>query len=209
MRTVIFLILTFFSVAAFAQENYMFPEFVSGEIYYKETAIAASINYNLFLSDILAMDGKKKKRLMDVDRIEYVSANRTRFIPLNDNTFGEILIDGGLTLAVKYSGEIARTGEISKNISKTSLNKLLDSGNPLPDGITITVDSAYYFVKQKNTRKLYLPGANVAKANHAGIIKLFMKNKSEINSFIERNKTDFSSFESLKALVEFCEKYTE
>jgi hypothetical protein len=55
----------------------------------------------------------------------------------------------------------------------------------------------------------YLPGANVAKATQSGFLKLFSKNKSEINAFIEQNKTDFSSFESLKKLVEFCEKYTE
>ncbi|MDR0384900.1 MAG: hypothetical protein LBH60_02340, partial [Prevotellaceae bacterium] len=61
-----------------------------------------------------------------------------------------------------------------------------------------------------NTQKMfYLPGTNVAKATYTGIIKLFAKYKSEISSFIESNQTDFSSFESLKKLVEFCEKYTE
>jgi hypothetical protein len=210
MRILIFLVVTFFPFVTFAQENYIFPEFVSGEIYYKESAIAASVNYNLFLSNILAIDGKKKKRLTDVDKIEYVSAGSMRFIPLDDNTFGEILIDGGLTLAVKYSGNIVKTNENVNNISKTSLNKLLDSGSPLPDGIAITVDSAYYFIKQRNTQKMfYLPGANVTKATNAGINRLFMKNKSEINSFIESNKIDFSSLESLKKLVEFCEKYVE
>jgi hypothetical protein len=194
----------------FAQNNYVFPEFVQGEIYYKESATAASVNYNLFLSNILAIDGKKKKHLADVDKIEYVSAGAKRFIPLNDNTFGEILIDGGLTLAARYSGKIVKTDANASNISRTALNKLLDAGSPMPEGIAITIDSSYYFVKQKNTQKMfYLPGANIAKATHLGILKLFSKNKAEINTFIERNKTDFSSLESLKQLVEFCEKYTE
>jgi hypothetical protein len=194
----------------FAQANYVLPEFIPGEIYYKETAIAASVNYNLFLSDIFALDGKKKKRLENVDKIEYVSIGKKRFVPLNDNTFGEILINGGLTLAVKYSGYIDKTSESAKNISKLSLNKLLDSGNPMPDGITIKIDSAYYLIKEKNNTKMfYLPGMNVAKATQAGFTKLFSKYKSEINTFIETNKTNFSSFESLKQLVEFCEKYTE
>jgi hypothetical protein len=193
-----------------AQANYVFPEFVLGEIYYKETAISASLNYNLFLSNMLALNAEKKKRLVDVDKIEYVSAGNRRFIPLNDNIFGEILVDGELILAVKYSGNIVKANENVPNISRTALNKLLDSGNPLPDGITIKVESTYYFIKQKNAQKMfYLPGTNVTAATHAGIIKLFSKNKSEINSFIERNKTDFSSLESLKKLVEFCEKYTE
>jgi hypothetical protein len=200
----------FFSIVTFAQANYIFPEFVSGEVYYKESATVAAVNYNLFLSDILAIDGKKKKRLADVDRIEYVSADTKRFVPLNDNTFGEILINGGLTLAVKYSGNIVMTNENGKSITKTSLNKLLDSGSPLPEGVMITVDSTYYFVKQKNTQKMfYLPGTNVAKASHVGIIKLFAKHKTEINAFIESNKTDFSSFESLKKLIDFCEQYTD
>jgi hypothetical protein len=206
------LYLFIFAVCPFvmsAQANYVFPEFVLGEIYYKNTAVSTSVNYNLFLSDMLALDAKKKKRLADVDRIEYVSVGNKRFIPINDNTFGEILIDGGLTLAVKYSGSIVRAHEGVKSISKTALNKLLDSGNPLPEGITIKVDSAYYFIKQKKEQKFYLPGTNAANATHAGIIKLFSKNRSEINSFIETDKTDFSSLESLKKLVEFCEKYTE
>jgi hypothetical protein len=202
-----FILCAFFT---YAQENYIFPEFVTGEVYYKNSATAAALNYNLFLSDILAIDGKKKKRLADVDKIEYVSASTKRFIPLNDNTFGEILVDGGLTLAAKYSGNVTKTHESASNISKTALNKLLDDGSPLPEGITITVDSSYYLVKQKNTQKMfYLPGANVAKATQSGFMKLFSKNKSEINAFIEQNKTDFSSFESLKKLVEFCEKYME
>ncbi|MDR2286482.1 MAG: hypothetical protein LBE04_03240 [Prevotellaceae bacterium] len=210
MKLLMFFIFVFFSVLTYAQENYIFPEFVAGEIYYKESATAASINYNLFLSDILALDGKKKKRLANVDKIEYVSAGIKRFVPLNDNTFGEILIDGGLVLAVKYSGNVVKTSENGKSITKISLNKLLDSGRPLPDGIAITVDSVYYFVKQRDTQKMfYLPGTNITKATHAGIVRLFAKNKSEINTFIESNKTDFSSFESLKKLVEFCEQYTD
>jgi hypothetical protein len=193
-----------------AQANYILPEFTQGEIYYKESAIAASVNYNLFLSDMLALDGKKKKRLTDVDKIEYVSVANRRFVPLNDNAFGEILISGGLTLAVKYSGYIDKTSESAKNISKLSLNKLLDSGNPVPYGITIKVDSVYYIIKEKdNSKMFYLPGTNVAKATQSGFTKLFSKYKSEINAFIETNKTDFSSFESLKLLVEFCEKFTD
>jgi hypothetical protein len=210
MKSLLVSTLIFCPLLIFAQDNYVFPEFVPGEIYYKATAIAASVNYNLFLSDMLALNGEKKTRLADVDKIEYVNAGNRKFIPLNDNTFGEILIDGGLVLAVKYSGNVVRTGESVKAVSKTSLNKLLDSGKPVPDGVTITVDSSYYFIKQKDERKMfYLPGANVTKATHSGIIKLFVKHKAEISSFIENDKTDFASFESLKRLVEFCEKYTD
>jgi hypothetical protein len=159
---------------------------------------------------MLVMDGKKKKQLADVDKIEYVGAGNKRFIPLNDNTFGEILIDGGLILAVKYLGNVIKTTDNTPSISRTALNKILDSGSHLPKGIAITVDSSYYFIKQRNEqKKFYLPGTNITKATHSGIIKLFSKNKSEINMFIEQNKTDFSSLESLKKLVAFCEKYTE
>jgi hypothetical protein len=210
MKNLMFLCFTFCTLFTFAQKNYIFSEYVAGEIYYKETATAASINYNLFLSDIFAIDGTKKKRLADVDKIEYVSAGTKRFIPLNNNTFGEILVDGGLTLAAKYSGNIIKTNDNASNISKTALNKLLDSGDPLPDGIAITIDSSFYLIKQKNPQKMfYLPGTNIAKATQAGFMKLFSKNRPEINAFIERNKTNFSSFKSLKELVEFCEKYTE
>jgi hypothetical protein len=197
-------------ITTHAQQNYVFSEFVPGEIYYKESATVASINYNLFSSNVLAIDGKKKKRLVDVDKIEYVSAGMKRFIPLNDNTFGEILVDGGLILAVKYSGNVIKTDGKASSISRTALNKILDSGGNVPEGIAITVDSSYYFVKQRSVQTMfYLPGTNVAQATHSGIIKLFAKNKSEINEFIERNRINFSSLESLKKLVAFCEKYTE
>ena len=205
-----FLCFTFCTFITCAQENYIFSEFVQGEIYYKESATVASVNYSLFLSNILMLDGKKKKRLADIDKIEYVSAGTKRFIPLNDNTFGEILIDGGLTLAVKYLGNVTKTDEKASSISRTALNKILDFGGNLPEGIKITVDSSYYFIKQKNTQKMfYLPGTNVTKATYSGIIILFAKNKAEISDFVEGNKTDFSSLESLKKLVNFCEKYAE
>jgi hypothetical protein len=210
MKILSFLGFVFFPYMLVAQANYVFHEFVSGEIYYKESAIAASVNYNLFLSDMFALDGAKKKRLANVDKIEYVSVGNKRFVPLNDNTFGEVMLSGGLTLAVKYSGYIDKTNERTQSISKLALNKMLDSGNPLPDGITIKVDSIYYLIKEKDEHKMfYLPGANVAKATPSGFSKLFPKYKSKINAFIETNTTDFSSFESLKQLVEFCEKYTD
>jgi hypothetical protein len=210
MRLLSVLVFAFFTSAVFAQENYLFPQFVTGQIYYKETAIAAMVNYNLFLSDMLILDGDKQKRLENVDRIDNVNVGVKKFTPLNDNTFGEILIDGNIILAVKYSGQIEKANDNVKSISKMALNKLLNSGNPLPEGITIKKDSAYYFVKQRNEKKaFYLPGANVEKANRLGITKLFFKNKSEIDSFIENNKIDFSSLESLKQLVEFCEKYVD
>jgi hypothetical protein len=210
MRKLYVIICIFCPFAISAQANCIFPEFVFGEIYYKETAISALINYNLFLSDILAVKKERKTRLTDIDRIEYVSMSNKRFIPLNDNTFGEILIDGGLTLAAKYSVSIVKENDDIKSISKMALNKLLDAGNPLPEGITFKIDSSYYFIRQRNEQaKFYLPGNNVTKATHAGIIKLFAKNKTEINSFVETNKTDFSSFESLRQLVNFCEKYTD
>lgn len=210
MKVLMFLCFTFCAIITYAQENYVFSEFVPGEIYYKESATVASVNYNLFLSDILAINGKKKKRLANIDKIEYVSAGMKRFIPLNDNTFGEILVDGGLILAVKYSGNVIKTNEKASNITRTALNKLLDSGGNLPEGVAITVDSSYYFIKQKNAQKMfYLPGTNVSKATYSGITKLFAKNKAEISEFIERNKIDFSSLENLKKLVYFCEKYTE
>ncbi|MDR1339268.1 MAG: hypothetical protein LBK58_04350 [Prevotellaceae bacterium] len=210
MKLLSFAGIMFFPYMAFAQVNYVFPEFLQGEIYYKGSAVAASVNYNLFSSDMLVMNGSRKKRLADVDKIEYVSAGNKRFIPLNDNSFGEILISGGLTLAVKYSGHIEKVNEHTGNISKLSLNKMLDSGNPLPEGITIRVDSSYYLIKERNEQKtFYLPGANVAKASHSGFNKLFAKYRSEISAFVESNNTDFSSFESLKQLVEFCEKYVD
>jgi hypothetical protein len=210
MKILSFLGFFFFPYVLFAQANYVFSEFTMGEIYYKESAIAASVNYNLFLSDMFVLDGTKKERLANIDKIKYVSVGNRRFVPLNDNTFGEILISGILTLAIKYSGYIEKTNDGVKSISKLSLNKLLDSGNPVPIGITIKVDSIYYLVKEKdNTKMFYLPGTNVAKATQAGFTKLFSKYKLEINAFIETNKTDFSSFESLKQLVEFCEKYTD
>jgi hypothetical protein len=209
MKLLSVLVFAFFTSAAFAQENYLFPQFVTGQIYYKETAIAAMLNYNLFSSDIFILDGDKHKRLEDVDRIENVNVGIKKFTPLNDNTFGEIIVDGDLVLAVKYSGHVEKANDNVKSISKTALNKALNSGEPLPEGITIKRDSSYYFVKQRNEKKaFYLPGANVEKANRLGITKLFLKNKSEIDSFIENNKINFSSFESLKQLVEFCEKYT-
>jgi hypothetical protein len=212
MKRFLFLsfLFTAFSFTVIAQENYLYPEFTSGKIYYKESAILALVNYNLFSSEIIAMDGNKIKRLENIDRIEYISIDNKRFIPLNDYSFGEILIDGGLTLAVKYSGNVQKADEDVKSISKMALNKLLNSGETLPSGITITKDISYYFVKQKNEKKtFYLPGANVEKATRTGIIKLFMKKKSEINLFIDNYNIDFSSLESLKQLVEYCEKFTE
>ncbi|MDR2425109.1 MAG: hypothetical protein LBD59_10370 [Prevotellaceae bacterium] len=193
-----------------AQENYLYPQFMNAQVYYKNEAISAFVNYNLFTSEILMIEKGKKRRLPDVDRIDYVSIGADRFIALSDNTFGKIVADGGLILALRYSGNVVRTNETDKGLSKSAVNKLLESGKPLPAGVEIATDSAYYFLKQRTGNALfYLPGTNVEKASYAGVTKLFAKHKARIDAFIESKNIDFSSPESLKRLAAFCDELME
>jgi len=210
MRILTFLIFTAFSFHAVAQENYLFPEFTQAQIYYKENMVPAELNYNLFTSYMMSVDKKNKLRNLErINEIEYISAGKYTFVPLKDNTFGVVVYDGDLILAIKYTGNIQKT-EGDKSISKSALNKLLNAGEALPSGITIIKDSSYYFYKPRTGNKtFYLPGVNVEKANYIGIIKLFAKHKTEIDTFIREKEIDFSSFDHLKQLVQFCENFIE
>ncbi|MDR0560974.1 MAG: hypothetical protein LBG92_12485 [Prevotellaceae bacterium] len=191
-----------------AQGNYLYPQFITGEIYYKNTAITASLNYNIFTSEILMMDNMREKRLPDITLIEYVAIGKDRFIPLSDNVFGKIIFEEDmLVLAEKYSASVSAAENV-KSISRSSASKLLESGKPLPKGISIKIDSSYCFYKyRKENQIFYLPGTNVGQASRSGIVKLFSKYKDRIDSFIGENSIDFSNVEKLKLIVSFCGKF--
>ena len=207
MKKIFILLFILAANGIYAQQNYLYPQFMNAHVYYKNEAISAFVNYNLFTSEIIIMEKGKKRRLPDVDKIDYISIGSDRFIALSDNTFGKIVMDGGLILSLRYSGIVSKTAEADKGLTKSAANKLLESGKALPDGVEITTDSAYYFLKQRTGNALfYLPGTNVERANYAGISKLFSKQKARLDDFIENNKVDFSSLESLKRLAAFCDE---
>jgi len=203
------LLFVFLACSAFSQENYLFEKFVVGNIYKKNTITPATLNYNLFTSNMVVKDGSKLKTLEKINEIDYIAVGNEKFMPLDDYSFGKVIIDGGLTLLLKYSGNVVKTDNSVKNISKTALNKLLNSENPIPVGITIEKDSVFYFCKERKSNKFYFPGTNIEKATHAGIIKLFTKNKAEIEEYIKENNIDFSSVRSLIKLTNFCEDFTD
>jgi hypothetical protein len=212
MKTLMFVLFAFSgTISLFAQDNYLFPQFTQAHIYYKSEKDTKSVpaNYNLFTSSVVIREGEKLKSLSNVENLEYVLIGKTKFVYLRENAFGEIVVDGTLILALQHSADVVKTDECVEKATKSSLNKTLNAGGVLPDGVKIEKKAKYYFLKQRNPdTKFYLPGVNVEKATRQGILKLFGKRKSEIEAFIEENDIDFTLPEDLEKLTNFCEKFT-
>ena len=198
--------LIFCGLSLVSQPQYLMPQFESGTVYYKEGAVVkAYMNYNLLTGRIMMTDGNRKKHLHISDDIEYLGLGLTKFVTL-DNDFGQILLDGDkAVLALKVRGTV-KTMDGAKSISKDKLNQQLEANGPMPEGISIDVDSSYWLVRQKEyTKRFHLAESKVEPANRRGFVKMYGKFSKEIDDYVLEHDIDFHSEADLRKLMTYCE----
>ena len=189
-----------------SQPQYLMPRFESGTVYYKEGAVVkAYMNYNLLTGRMMMSEGNNRKVLHVSEDIEYLGLGGTTFIPL-DNDFGQILVDGEkAVLALKIRGTV-KTAAGTKSISRDKLDKQLEANGPMPDGVSMVVDSSYRLVRQKEyTKRFHLAESRVEPANRRGFVKMYGKFSKEIDDYILEHEINFDVEADLLKLITYCE----
>jgi len=191
------------------QVQYLFPEFTTGDVYYKRQNGKGKLNYNMLIGEMQFLEGDQVMSLANVRDVVVLNIDNRRFYPFNDKEFTEELMSTG-----KYQLRVRRKGSVAQHSKKgaygmdtstsaitsySSINSDNHQYNLSIEGkVLITVNYFYYIVGTNGKHTLI--------KNSKTFTKLFPAYSAQIEAFVKENRTRFDNEDDLKALLEFCSK---
>lgn len=191
------------------QERYRYPQFRAGTITYLNGQTAEGrFNYNILVGEMQFIDAKgDTMALANETTIRSVQVAETAFRYDDRYGFLEVVADyqpvklamkpifktvraekngaynqsSGTSSITQYKSFIGRTGQLSR---------LEQEGDVL-----LEKDVLYLMIDQNN--RFY-------RLNKGSILKVFPKNKAEIEAYLKAEPIDFKKPEDLKKLLQFC-----
>jgi len=190
---------TFLSEVAWRDSIYMFPYFQYGRITFA-TGFSPEdkvlMNYNLYL---LQMDLITKEN----DTTQIKRTKELKLISIGDHLFlldyklgyVEVIKQLPVSLGVLNVMNTEHMEYVSGSLERSDYNKDDIRGRPSVYDRYYRKVKLYYFIDKDNT---------VYKATRASILKLFRKNKDEIDVYLRENGIDFEDKNDLVKLLLFC-----
>lgn len=187
--------------------HYLFPEFNTGKILFKDGNIEESrLNYNSLLEEMIFETNGKHLSITNIGSIDTIYIQNRKFIPVG-KFFYEVSVNTKVPLLIKQSCRIISPGKptayggTSETTSVGMINNLYQSGMvydlKLPDDYKITPSISFYLGFKNKYLRIY-------KAKQ--VIKCFPGKEKEIKEFIKVNGTDFDNQKDLIDLITFCNK---
>ena len=200
--------------------QYLFPRFMDGVVYYKESIAKGMLNYNILLGEMHFVENDEILALDNVKNILFIKIGDRVFFPLKDSEFSEeIFLTDITSLRVIYKGNLSSYtkesgyGTQSATYSITTINNAI-IGAPNASGssrsvlnrkiseqsedMMITVDYFYYLVGT-NGKHLMIKNLNT-------FTNQYKKNKKQIETFANENKIHLNNREDLILLLKYCDK---
>ena len=192
------------------QMQYVFPEFTTGDVYFKGLPKSSGkLNYNMLLGEMQFVEKDQVMALANVKDVVLVNIGNRKFYPFNDKEFTEELLStGNYQLRVKRKGSMAQHakkgayGGYSSTSAITSYSSIGADNRvynlSVTENILVSVNYLYYLVGSNNK---YTPIRNVKT-----FTKQFPKSKVRIETFVKEHNTQFDNGNDLIALLEYCSK---
>jgi len=191
------------------QVQYLFPEFTTGDVYYKRQNGKGKLNYNMLVGEMQFLENDQILSLANVRDVVVLNIDNRRFYPFNDKEFTEELMSTGkYQLRVRRKGNVAQHskkgayGMDSPTSSITSYSSITSDNHQyslsVEGKVLITVNYFYYIVGLNSKYTLI--------KNAKTFTKLFPAYSAQIESFVKESRTRFDNEDDLKALLEFCSK---
>jgi len=216
---ILFLIVAF-SLQSFSQQNeqYIFPEFTTGKIFFKDYAVGESrLNYNMILGAMQFISPEEGKVLIindPINTILRIEINGRQFFPFKINEFTEKLTNGDITLHVrkknnrKSVGESGPYGASLETASSSQVHSLpepvfIDSASihkQLSDPKSKSDDPSikrFYYLRNVKGKFNQISGSKTFE-------KEYPKHKDAIKEFVKENNIKFNQEDDLKKLIEYC-----
>jgi hypothetical protein len=184
---------------------YYYPQFSPGIVKFKTGQSSAKLNFNLMLQEMQFIDNKGDTLTIDNEQdVEVVTIGKDSFY-YNQGFLKLLSQYGDIKLAVKQKNKIEKNekkgvyGESYSSAAVVSYDTYhVDKQSSVKlnsaEGSFGNTELSYYIADQGN---------NFILANKKNILKLFPKNKKQIEDFVAASNIDFSKEEHLKMLLYF------
>lgn len=192
----------------FSKSRWLFPDFETGTVWLKQSRSQAKLNYDLLTEKIFFIDAKQDTlALVNYKDVVIIQVGQRYLKPYN-NYFIEV---------------IARTKDdnelwLKRQLKKTDTEKAGAYGLPTSTSGVASINSintggGYFkeievkeWSKYSHTVAFYLSdGNNPTTANKKAFLKMFSKQKKQIEAYLSENPVNFEKEEDLKRLLEYCQ----
>ena len=190
------------------QIQYLFPDFVNGDVYLFGTPkVNGMLNYNMLVGEMQFLVNDKVFALSREPKALMVTIDNRKFYPFKRSEFTEELLSTGAHhLRVRRVGKAiphSRRGAYGTWSSTASIQSYssLNADNQvhslnITERILVTVDSYYYIVGTNGKYKLI--------KNIKAFFKQFPGNNALIEAFVKENNIRLKNEDDLKALLAYC-----
>lgn len=200
----IVLVMLLVTSAVWCQEKtgqYLFPEFVSSYIYYKDGRVfQVPTNYDLLKNRFIFIDkDNEKKEFSDPDMIVSIKVGDRTFRQISDEDVAEVIQAEPLIL-VQYLGDkrikkdLTFGGKTETASVDSYSNMVYGTGDDEKNTVVTKIDHQFYIENKKlksfSTEKQFL--------------KVFPKHKEELKKYIDENKVDFNSIDQVVKLCNYA-----
>lgn len=188
--------------------KYRFPQFKKGEIIFIAGQTAnALLNYNLLLNEIHYIDRQGDTLALDQEQlIKHLSIDSSTFYYDQKRGYQELISDyKTLKLTRHQQLRIVNREKLSAYGQATAASSIrsysaIEGGNTyykLNPSDILTLNKQINFFLIDNNKRCFA-------ANKPNILKLFSQHKKQIESYLQKNKVDFTKAEDLQKLLLFC-----
>lgn len=190
-------------------DKYRYSQFKDGKVaFFTGATTAGKLNYNLLLGEMqfIGPSGDTLS-LANESTIKEIKIGENQFYYDPKNGYLEVKADyQSIKLAIKQLFRVAGIEKIggyqqSSAVSSIKNYSILATGNSsvkrleAKGDIVLSKENLYFFIDQNS--RFY-------KANKSNLLKIFVKNKKTIETYVREESIDFDNEESLKKILLFC-----
>jgi hypothetical protein len=174
---------------------YRFSAFQEGSIVFNRGVSSSRswlMNYNMYLKVMEMITDRRDTIAVDPSlAILAVKIKNRLFINNNNKGFIELLVEGPVSLGVKYNIEVTMETSRGDRFVGTDMGPAMTSRYER----LFTKKESYYFLDQES---------KVHPANKHWILKLFPERNEELRNYMARNGINFRIEQDLESLLQFC-----
>ena len=187
---------------------YLFQSFIPGKLYYDNGNVQdRDVNYYLITGELVVLINDRVVPLGLVTTLDSVIAGERKFVQY-DMKFYELAYDGSVDLLIYHKEEAIRDAEEGAYGTKSQTAKveqLWDPRQTQSQNYSLEWNDEFKRVDKtsfwlSNDRTL----SPAEKLND--VTRFFGKSKKELKPYTSNNSVRFNDLESVKGLVEFCDK---
>ncbi|MFN8347677.1 MAG: hypothetical protein U0X91_21915 [Spirosomataceae bacterium] len=190
-------------------DKYRYLQFKEGVVHFFTGAtVPAKLNYSQLLGEMhfISPSGDTLS-LANESLIKDVTIGETQFYYDSKNGFLEVVADHqSIKLAVKQMFRVAGLEKLggyqqSSGVSSIKNYSILATGNSsvktleAKGDVVLSKEKSYFFIDQNN--RYY-------KVNKSNLLKIYVKHKKALETYIKEGGIDFDKEESLRKILAFC-----